>query len=275
MKFIARFTDHGLSRCLLEEFAYGAPNVEVAGLNNRAGVLMVADGHIPVYYGILRGCGEAMKEDMKAGRPFVYIDHGYFGDHDNETLTGHYRMVVGGLHHRIPENPVPLSAIKIDLEPERVFHNEPPMVLIPPSEAVADFYGIDAVEWVRRFSDLFGNFVVSTKAMGNLSALMDNCRGIITHSSTAAVRALVMGIPAWCTAERAPVPNHGIYDRDHLLGWLAERQFTLKEIHNGDHLPHLNREVKEFLAARRGMGSDTLAGRDMCEQPRQGLPPLQ
>ena len=234
MKFLARVTDHELSIRVLGAFAEGTPLTCRSGVGGD-----LWKDEIPVYYGILRGCGEAIKEDMKAGRPWVYIDHGYFtGDY--------YRMVVGGLHHRIPENPKPANnSSGMTFAPLR---DEPggPMILVPPSAAVADFYGIGIEDWIGRCLSVFPSAAVSTKAMGNLSVLMESCRGLVTHSSQAAVKALTMGIPAWCTAERAPVPNHGIYDRADLLGWLVERQFTLKDIESGRHLGHLEREIKAY-----------------------------
>ena len=245
MKFLCRATDHELSQRVLEEFAEGTPG---ALFSHLSGVVYPVE--IPVYYGILRGCGDAIKEDMRQGRPFVYVDHGYFGDRDNVNLTGHYRIVVGGLHHRIPEWPIPATRPfdpAFDPIPPMVpLRHSGPVVLVPPSEHVANFYGIDIADWVRRFKTPFVNTVVSTKADGNLDELLKTCHGVLAHSSTGAVRALYMGLPAWCTAERAPIPNHGQYLREDLLNWLSERQFTLGEIRDGRHLQFLRREIENF-----------------------------
>lgn len=240
MKFLCRATDHELSRRVLEAFAEGTPGA----LFCHTTCLLWPD-EIPVYYGILRGCGDEMKDHLKNGRPFVYIDHGYFGDKDNVNLTGHYRIIVNGLHHKIPRFPEPSTKVDLpEIAPWRPTSMKQPLILVPPSEAVADFYGIDRWVWVDRERCEFVNTVVSTKADNNLDELLKDCRGLHTHSSTAAVKALMLGISARCTAERAPAPPHRTYGRHDLLGWLAERQFTLGEIRDGRHLEHLRREVE-------------------------------
>lgn len=256
MKFLCRPTEHDLSDRVLLAFAEGTPRT----LTLRCGLRVdIKPDEIPVYYGILRGCAEAIKEDMKAGRPFVYIDHGYFGDTDNVRLSGHYRIVVGGLHPRIPE--WPKSDKLVVAAAERQIKLCDPMILVPPSAPVADFYGVDVADWIRRFRAVFPRVVISSKTDNNLDSLLENCRGVFTHSSTAAVKALCMGLPAWCTAERAPVPNHAKCDRIGLLAWLAERQFTLEEIRNGRHLQFLGRQIEEFRAENSpGIGHENSAG---------------
>lgn len=247
MKFLCRTTDHELSHRVLDAFAEGTPRTLVTTVGRCA-----LGGEIPVYYGILRGCKEDIHADMLAGRPWVYIDHGYFGDHDNATLTGHYRIVVGGLHHRVPEWPEPDDKNCLWLLPSsnsRKITQKSPAVLVPPSPAVADFYGIGIDDWIGQRTTA-PPVVVSTKATGNLKELMKTCRLVVSHSSTASVMALVAYIPASCTAERAPVPNHELYERDKLLCWLLERQFTLEDIRNGRHLKHLRREVEGFEKER-------------------------
>ena len=240
MKFLCRATDHELSQCVLEAFAEGTPG---ALFSHLSGVVYPVE--IPVYYGILRGCGDAIKEDMRQGRPFVYIDHGYFKD--NVSFAGHYRLVVGGLHPKIPEWPKPEHPLMPgEFLPMQPLRHSGPVVLIPPSQHVANFYGIDVADWARRFKTPFVNTIVSTKADNNLDELLKTCHGVLAHSSTGAVRALYMGLPAWCTAERAPIPNHGQYLREDLLNWLSERQFTLGEIRDGRHLQFLRREIENF-----------------------------
>ena len=261
MKFLCRATDHELSYRVLEAFAEGTPQADIGGVGCELWCWPDEEygWEIPVYYGILRGCGEAIKEDMRQGRPFVYIDHGFFGDKDNVNLTGHYRIVVGGLHHKIPEWP------KIEgmdwpgiIPPPARRPACAPIVLIPPSEHVAGFYGIDLPDWIRRFKAMFPKSVVSTKADGNLDSLLGECRGVLAHSSTAVIKALKTGLPAWCTAERAPIPNHGMYNPEDLLCWLAERQFTLVEIRDGRHLQFLRREIEKFRAE--GVRSPSVGG---------------
>jgi len=255
MRFLGLFTEHPLSLRVLDAFRVGTPGTGLYPITWG----LSGTGAIPVYYGILRGGKERIHVDMRFGRPWVYIDHGYFGDHDNENLTGHYRIVVGGLHHRIPE--WPKSSVPRDIGGIVVlspFRNADelranagnPLVIVPPSPHVADFYGIDVDDWVRQHGSV-PPVVVSTKASGTLYEAMKNCRGVVSHSSTASVAALAAGIPASCTAERAPLPNHGSYDRRDLFGWLAERQFTLQEIRNGEHLGHLNGEIEAWEKSSR------------------------
>ena len=248
MKFLCRATEHKLSQEVLEAFAHGTPGTFISLLRGAT-----YPEEIPVYYGILRGCKDAIHEDMRVGRPWVYIDHGYFGDKDNENLTGHYRIVVGGLHHKIPEWPGPLdrecgSAYVAAMSPMQPMPRGAPVVLVPPTNAVADFYGIGVQDWVGRFR---GNLVICTKGSCDLDAYLKNCDRLISHSSTASIKALMMGIPGECTADRAPVPNHGNFGRSGLVSWLAERQFTLEEIRNGRHNEHLRREIEAFEADRK------------------------
>ena len=248
--YTCMITEHRLSRMVLGSFAKGS-EADFAPVGSEP-------TGIPVYYGILRKCGEAIKRDLAEGKPFVYVDHGYFARsrHEIGDYSGHYRIVKNGLFPRIPyDRPI------TDLGESRWWDADLSIakwldrpigchVLVsPPSPPVAEFHGIDRQKWVDGLierGEVSLPIVVTDKAKRNFWPNILSSRLFVSHSSQGALEALRLGIPAACTSERSPLPpdlngsiGAGDSDRLSLFCWLAERQFTLSEMESGEMMEYL------------------------------------
>jgi len=236
-RFLSRYTDHYLSQMVLDNLGW-----PMAHISER----YESGEYVNVYYGILRGCAEAIKADMAAKVPFLYVDHGYFGYLEPELGCAFYRIIAGGLHSVIPEWPKPGcydSFMSSRLKPARLPCKDRTVILVPPSTPVADFFGMDRRKWIGDTGKSLGcPTVLSNKGSLDLAGLMVKHDSLVAHSSTAAVQAMMEGLTVCCTAPRAPIPSGG-YDRRELVSWLAERQFSLAEMRMGQHLDYVDREI--------------------------------
>jgi len=229
--------DHIFSRVVCAAFAAGHEGKIVPPRK-------LLDGPAAVY-GILRGCGEIIKECEWVGRSYYHIDHGYFG---RGHYDGYYRITknafqwIGGISGYSSDR---WEALKVEMKRWRKSGRH--VVVCPISGYLGDFLGIDAEQWtaavVREISlHTERPIVVKDKHRGTLKEALVDAWCLVTHSSNAAVDALVDGIPvvALGRSATAPVAWHLTDmekphwpEREPWAHALAHHQFTLSEMRGG------------------------------------------
>lgn len=236
-------TNHQHSRIICSAFAEGTNGKIVPPVKLLDGDAMV--------YGILRGCGEIIRECEWINRTYFYVDHGYF---KRGYYDGHFRVVRNGLQTawtREIQKPDRWEALKIELRPW--IRKGKHIVVCPISKYLSEFLRISQTKWVesvtteiRRHTDR--EIVIKQKNEGDLREIMKDAWCLVTHSSNAAVDAVVNGIPCIVLGNSAAEPVSWNWDDIESPVWperepwcweLAYNQFTLEEMRRGIDLSRL------------------------------------
>lgn len=184
----------------------------------------------------------------------------YFGDHAYFQRHRFYRVTKCAYFHT--------GVGKSDMKRVRLFFNKPAkwqrgkkIILCPQSEGFfTRVVGISQEQWIKNVIEelrLYTDREIVTHMKRDSRPLADFFRDahcIISHSSNSAVEAVMAGVPAINLADSpaAAMTRRNLYDVENLffpenrLEWaavLADNQWTLDEISNGDCWRHLNAEV--------------------------------
>lgn len=218
---------------------------------------------LSICYGILRGTGDIIKDAITNGADYLYCDHSFFGKYRPKMVNGEQRIDHETTYYRLSKNSRTcheimefdnerLGKLNIELKPWRKSGEH--IVVAPMSKYVAQYLSdetgiVDADLWLSRqihaLSTLTDRQIIirPKDASEPLSKILENAWALVCYDSNSAVDAAIMGIPVFCakTAAAAPVGNiflndiesPGMPDREKWLAWLANQQFTIKEIENG------------------------------------------
>lgn len=200
-------------------------------------------------YGCLRGLRPTLSEAQRQGRRWIYADNGYFrpGHHH-----GFYRVTENAFQHdgSGDASVARWEALGLSIAPWRAAGRH--VLVCPPSEVFAGLMGFDARRWLDETVQALNRSTdrevrVRTKANAPtkpLAADMAGAWALVTHSSNAAVEALLAGIPVFCTAPCAAqrmglsdlslIENPACPDGREPWAWnLAAAQWTLEEMASG------------------------------------------
>lgn len=218
---------------------------------------------------VLRGIMKhrTIKRCWADGRPFRYMDTGYFGNRPNPKNPNgwkwYHRIVNNDLQHGdiVPQSNDRWERLGITLKPWRRTGRN--IVIVMPDEKPCIFYNTTPDEWLRSIiSQLSGQtdrpIVIRQRvsdpdartrdpASSFDSVLEGDTFAIITFNSVAATESIVAGIPAFVTAPcnaARPVANLDLSrindpcyaDPDMVYAWachLAYGQFHISEMENG------------------------------------------
>lgn len=237
-------TDHPHSQVLCRAISLGVKSRVVPPVELLPGPAVV--------YGILRGCGEIIRQCEWVGRDYFHIDHGYVGRGHYE---GYYRLSKNGLQwDGSGEFPADRwSSLRTKLSPWRKSGRS--VVVCPVSRAVADFYGIDTHKWLKSVVSELSQFtdrpvIVKPKDEGDLRHVLNDCFCLVAHQSNAATEAILQGIPAIVLGPSAAAPvartrlrdvETPLYaDREPWCHGLAYHQWTIDEMRKGLCWEYLN-----------------------------------
>jgi len=210
--------------------------------------------------GTLRGTEQIIWECQKRLQPFYYMDHAYFG------ATRNYQPGPNGVLYRVIKSQMQMNFI---LEPDsedlkRIKKYKPidrkpyngvgeHILVCPPTQAVCRLYNIgDEKMWIdsmivelQKYTDR--NIIVRKKdEKKSLSQQLENCHAVVSHQSTAAIEAVLNGVPSFCDnvsaakevsesiIENIETPYYP--DEDLVQQWidsLLSCQFTMEEIKSG------------------------------------------
>lgn len=229
-------TNHVHSRVVCNAFAKGSNGKIVSPGPLLEGPAMV--------YGILRGCGEIVKQCEWVNRDYTYVDHGYF---KRGYYDGYFRVCRNGLQAKICDDfpPDRWEDLGVGLRPWNRTGRH--ILVCPISNYLGRFLGIDAEKWtetvVKEISRHTDRPIVVKHKDGNPLPLKDAwC--LVTYTSNASVDAIISGVPvvvlgdhpakelswSWEDIESPKWP-----EREPWCWNLAHHQFTLKEIARGAH----------------------------------------
>jgi hypothetical protein len=209
------------------------------------------DTDAAVFYGVDDSNQAAWRECLATGRDWYYIDNSYF----DASRGTHFRITRNRLQHsgRGSTNGRRLAALGIEIKPWQTEGQH--IVICPQSEdfmhRIAGYKGnwlgdtLDAI----RAAELDRPVVCrpwSSAKMALSKTLCEDLRNawaLVTHSSAAAVTAVLEGIPVFSSAPWAASRDMSGADfnrvfpmteeRQRWAGVLADNQWTLEEIRNG------------------------------------------
>ena len=251
-KPIVLYTDHSVNKTVCYYFAKGS-NALMCHVNN----FKDFDKTIATY-GFKRGTAEILKKS----RDFYYMDHGYFNQsnrnfkNSNTTvfdLDGYFRIVHNNYWHNGLGNNKSDRLDKLNLKFKKIKRNGDYIILSAPSAGSIKFFNLD--NWVeetklkiRKYTDR--EIIVHSKnSKIPLFELLDKAWAFVSNHSTAGMKAMVNGIPAYFTdsqlskiAHIEKIENHEI--NYNALNNLAYGQWTLKEIASGEAWEFLSKQNK-------------------------------
>ena len=207
--------------------------------------------------GTLRGTETIIWESQRRGHNFYYMDHAYF----HAT-----RLYQGDIQYRIIKSQMQLNHL-VDLDEEdykRIDRYKPittkpftkngnHILLCPPTKAICRLYNLgDEQSWIDDMllelkSHTDRDIIIRKKdETKTLQEQLKNCHAIVTHQSTAAIQAILQGVPSFCDLISQSVPVSEIdiskietpfYPDDDLrqqwIDSLLSCQFNMSEISNG------------------------------------------
>lgn len=208
-------------------------------------------------YGCLRGILPTLRQAQREGRTWIYADNGYFRPM-REKPSGYFRVTVNALQHTGSGKAGPERWRRLDLKIKPWRKTGRHIVVCPPARLVAIMLEIDADRWLaetlatlRAQSDRpvrvrakmswrdvkFGFFQP-------LASDLIDAWALVTHSSNAAVEALLAGVPVYCTgacaaarmgwADPAMIETPVLPDDREQWAWnVAANQWTLEEMRDG------------------------------------------
>lgn len=205
------------------------------------------DAEGSVFYGVKAGNFKAWQQALnraeKFGVPFYTIDNSYF----DPTRGTHFRVVRNGLQHTgLGETDGQrFDAIGLPLAPWRKWEDGGHVLVIEQSEDhmvrmvgeprwlrvnIARFAarGLGPFKWRHWTAD-------KPKAQATLAADLAGAQIVLTHTSAAAVMAVLAGVPACCSPKCAAFGMTYIPDENRRCwaGVLADNQFTIEELKDG------------------------------------------
>lgn len=218
------------------------------------------DGDAPAFfYGVDASNVHIWEQVRREGRDFYYCDNSYF----DATRQTYFRVTKNRIQHSGEgwSTGERFAALNIPVELTR---HEPNghIVLCPQSDwfmrAIAD-YGAEPSAWLRDAQAHFRSFAPEhpqrvrhwepdkAKLARSLPDDLVGAWALVTHSSAAAVTALLSGVPVFCAPESAAYPLSSFINEDErpaLVHWeersrrewagvLADNQWTLEEMKYG------------------------------------------
>jgi hypothetical protein len=215
---------------------------------------------------VLRGImkHKIMKQCWADGRTFYYMDTGYFGNEISTRNPNGYK-----LWHRIAKNNLQHKEIINRPNDRWAKHNRiipswkkngRKILVLPPGEKPAKFYGIDPEQWINNTITLLEQHTdrpVEIRAKpgkrGNRvlintfeQALADDVFAVVAYNTIAATESVLHGIPVFTAVDNAADPvalkdlsqieSPYYADSDKLYAWachLAYGQFHISELQNG------------------------------------------
>ncbi len=216
------------------------------------------ESSIAVFYGVNDMTLPLQRQCIREGRPWIYIDHGYF---ERDT---HYRVVLNRRQHcgrgsvRRPA-PVPIQPWRRDGSEVVIALQHPDSYRLLLGKSQDDWLA-DITASVARLTDR--EIRVRTKpqmpgAQRPLASDLKNAWCLVSWMSNAAVDAICMGVPAIVLGEDCaarPMAGHQLDQvedpprpdgREHWAAVLASNQWTIEEMTDGRCWAELNSTAED------------------------------
>lgn len=190
----------------------------------------------PVFYGILRGAGSAIRHLQFIGANFYYIDNGYFdalymGKGKIKEMGGKYRIVKNALIDTFPSGNFITPVLP---------HTPLRFLLLPPSHYTAFMHDTTPEDWTITWGQKIHDLGHSRKTRDKTETIpledeLANCDAVFAFNSMAVIKAIEMGKVVYTT--------HGVIQNSDFLGkicptysfedikrYFGPKNFTLEEI---------------------------------------------
>lgn len=216
---------------------------------------------------------QAIPPAFKSGRPFWHVDNGYWrsvGHHPG----GYHRVCYRGMTPILWQDPPP--RFWVGIKPWRKTGSH--VLLALPTGNFGKAVGVEYDEWFKTIEQRIQQHtdrpikIRAKDASAPIEADLADCWALVTHSSNAAVDAVLAGIPAFVepTSPTAPLGNldlagissPALLDREAWWRSLLCQQFTQTELSDGTAAPYL-REIRRIV-------DDARAVHDSNKQVGQG-----
>lgn len=209
--------------------------------------------------GTLRGSEKVIWEAQKRKHTFLYMDHAYF------HATRDYKDKGFGLLYRIIRSQMQLNYL-VDLQQKdykriqrfkpikvKTFHKSGRYILVlPPTQAIARLYGINYEEWLKETMNTIKKYTDRPIIIRNktekipLQNQLKEAWAVVTYQSTAAIEAIINGVPVFCDeiccakpvaeTDFTKIEKPKYTDNDFRKKWidsLLSCQFSMSEIESG------------------------------------------
>lgn len=231
---IGYYTDNSVSHAVMRAFEKAGHRVSHIKDFNSHRTLLSQRPY--VFYGILRGCGNAIRWCDEGKVDYFYIDNGYFeavymDGMGHKDMAGKYRVVKNGLITPYMGSPTirPRKQLKV--------------LVLPPSPYTAFMNDTTPEDW----SLMWKERVEAMKDSGSIrkkdertpfSEQVKDYDAVIAFNSMAVMEAVKMGKAVYTT--HGLVRNDHLYeqcvpyyDYDDMVKFYSDKQFTLTEIAEG------------------------------------------
>ena len=241
-KPIVLYTEHSMSKTICYYFAKGSNSLmcPLEKFNEYDKTIAT--------YGFKRGTGDILKK----AKNFYYIDHGYFNqskrkfENKNTTifdLDGYFRVVYNNFWHDGSGNKPSDRLDKLNIEFKNLNKNGSFIIISEPSIASIKFF--ELTNWlentkkkIKQFSDR--EIIVHGKSSKTpLSELLKDAWAFVSNHSTAGIKAMIEGVPAYFTdttlmniSNLENIEKHEINYK--IFNNLAYGQWSIKEIESGE-----------------------------------------
>ena len=254
-KPIVIYTDHIINKTLCYNFAKGS-NSLMCHVNN----FKEFDKTI-VTYGFLRGTYEILKKVNN----FYYMDHGYFRQSQRNfnnkktsviDLDGYFRIVHNNYWHDGLGNCKSDRLKKLNLEFENINMKGDYIILSEPSDIMKKLF--DEKNWIEKTKIVLKKYTDRKLIIHNkfskipLDVLLKDAWAFVSFQSTAGLKAMVKGVPAYFTDKT--LSNIGKIEdvEKHTIDYnifnnLAYGQWNLDEIKSGEAWEYLSETNKNKI----------------------------
>ncbi|MGE3932360.1 MAG: hypothetical protein AB7F67_03870 [Rhodospirillaceae bacterium] len=262
-------TGHAHSETVSAAMLTGLAELGLAAAKRKAAPLDPGDSTV-VMYGFLRGLLPTLRDAQGKGRPWVYLDNGYFrsSDHASNRYDGFYRVtrnryqhpgIVSGDATVLARGEKRFRGLGLEIRPERagrLARTGCHILVVPPGETFANAMGFLAGDWLNGVLvqlDRVTDRPVKVRRKGSpvpLAEDLADCHAVVTYGSAVAFAALLAAVPVVCDPMCAAFPlawsavGGGLHDIDNAVppslpereAWaytLAANQWTLAELRSG------------------------------------------
>ena len=208
--------------------------------------------------GTLRGCEEIIWECQKRNHEFYYMDHAYF------HATRDYKPGKYGQLYRVVKNQMQLNKLVelTNADKKRIEKYKPiefkswkfgtHILICPPTKAICRLYHTTEEKWLNDTLKTLKKYTdreIRIRKKGDTTPLVEqlkNSWAMVTMQSTAAIEAVLNGVPVFCDEvsqanvigenDLSKIEKPYYADRDIIEKWidsLLSCQFTMEEIKNG------------------------------------------
>lgn len=203
-----------------------------------------------VFAGVKLGNVEDWRRVRSSGEPWYYIDNSYF----DQTRATHFRVTRNKLQLSIGDrwdaNPLlseRFRELRAEIKPWRPVDRKLPVLIVPQSDDhmvhTLGFGNAEAwILWAKARAEAdYGAYRVRSWSANKLQQAstflwdLDRCQRVMTHTSMAAVTAILAGVEVDCDPQCCAygMNGFGYLAREIWACHLADNQFTLGEIKKG------------------------------------------